>query len=357
MLYRRILDVLLVTSVCVASGTLECSHPRLTDTQRHGQELYGRMCAVCHGAGGEGYKADQAPALAQADFLSSVSDGYLRNAIAFGRSGTTMSAWSTARSGPLAPGEIDAVISFLRTWESKPRATLDERPLSGDTTGGATVYAAQCDKCHGARGLAGPNIHIGNPQLLSDASNGFLRHAIRGGRSGTLMSSFAHTLGDKGVEDVVALVRSWALPNVSVPQFPPPPAPTPPLPLGPVPLNPHGPAPVGLRSFPLTTPAEIVKAQLDRKAKMALLDARAPSDYVTQHIAGAVSVPFYDPDPYFDSLPKDAWLVCYCACPHAESSTLAQKLVAKGFTKVTVLDEGLGFWANKNYGVHTGTDP
>jgi cytochrome c oxidase cbb3-type subunit 3/ubiquinol-cytochrome c reductase cytochrome c subunit len=357
MLSRRILDVLALTFVCVLSGTLECSHPHMTATQRHGQELYGRMCAVCHGVGGEGYKADQAPALAQADFLASVTDGYLRNAISYGRSGTTMSAWSTARSGPLLPADVDAVIAFLRTWQGKPRAILDERPLSGDAGRGAGIYAAQCDKCHGARGLGGPNIHIGNPQLLTDASNGFLRRAITAGRSGTLMASFARTLGDKDIEDVVALIRSWQAPNQSLPQPPPPPAPIPPLPLGPVPLNPHGPAPVGFKAFPATTPADVVKGQLDRKARMALLDARAPSDYINQHIAGAVSVPFYDPAPYFDALPKDTWLVCYCACPHAESTTLAQKLVTKGFTKVTVLDEGLGVWASKKYGVSSGQEP
>jgi cytochrome c oxidase cbb3-type subunit 3/ubiquinol-cytochrome c reductase cytochrome c subunit len=90
---------------------------------------------------------------------------------------------------------------------------------------------------------------------------------------------------------------------------------------------------------------------------MALLDARAPSDYSTEHIAGAVSVPFYDPEPYVNALPRDAWLVCYCACPHAESGTLAKKLVDKGFTKVTVLDEGLGVWRARKYGTHTGWDP
>jgi cytochrome c oxidase cbb3-type subunit 3/ubiquinol-cytochrome c reductase cytochrome c subunit len=124
-----------------------------------------------------------------------------------------------------------------------------------------------------------------------------------------------------------------------------------------VPLNPHGPAPVGLLAFPQTTHAEVIKAQLDRKARMALLDARAPSDYVNSHIAGAVSVPFYEPEPYFDQLPKDTWLVCYCACPHAESGTLAKKLVDHGFTKVTVLDEGLGLWSSRGYGTHTGTEP
>jgi rhodanese-related sulfurtransferase len=90
---------------------------------------------------------------------------------------------------------------------------------------------------------------------------------------------------------------------------------------------------------------------------MALLDARAPSDYVHEHIAGAVSVPFYDPAPYVNDLPKDAWLVCYCACPHAESKSLAQALVSRGFTKVTVLDEGIHHWRSKGYGVRTGPKP
>jgi cytochrome c oxidase cbb3-type subunit 3/ubiquinol-cytochrome c reductase cytochrome c subunit len=109
--------------------------------------------------------------------------------------------------------------------------------------------------------------------------------------------------------------------------------------------------------FPLTTSADSIKAQFDRGARMAVLDARTPSDYVNEHIAGAVSVPFYDPDPYMTQLPKDAWIVAYCSCPHAESGTLAQKLQAKGFTKVTVLDEGLGVWKARKYPTQTGIDP
>jgi cytochrome c oxidase cbb3-type subunit 3/ubiquinol-cytochrome c reductase cytochrome c subunit len=70
------------------------------------------------------------------------------------------------------------------------------------------------------------------------------------------------------------------------------------------------------------------------------------------HIAGAVSVPFYDPTPYLSSLPANAWLVCYCACPHAESGQLASH-----FAKVTVLDEGLWVWKAHGYPVRSGIDP
>ncbi len=252
--------------------------------------------------------------------------------------------------------DVDAVVAFMRGWGSGPRAKLDERTAGGDAARGAATYARECAKCHGAKGTGGPYVGIGGAELLAGASNGFLRHAIRGGRPGTPMAGFASTLGDPGTDDMLSLLRSWQYGTPLTP--PPPPAKPPPIPLGPVPLNPKGPEPIGFKAFPPgVAPADLVKAQLDRGARMALLDARAPSDYATEHIPGAVSVPFYDPEPYFASLPKDAWLVCYCACPHAESGQLAQKLAAKGFTKVTVLDEGLGVWRNHNYGTHTGIDP
>ncbi len=352
---RPLLEAILVVVATLASGTLECGGIQPTPEQRQGAQLYGRMCAVCHGASGEGYRADEAPALAHPAFLGSVSDGFLRNAIANGRSATTMSAWSSQRGGPLSRADIDAIVSFVRTWETLPRATLDERPVLGEASRAEPVFARECVRCHGARGTGGPNVHIGNPELLSSASNGFLRYAIAGGRAGTAMPSFAASLGQEGVEDTVALLRSFQSQAVTVTN--PPPARPPPIPLGPVPLNPRGPEPAGFHPFPATASVDAVKAQLDRGARMALLDARAPSDYTNEHIAGAVSVPFYDPQPYLQALPRNAWLVAYCACPHAESGTLAQKLQAAGFTKVTVLDEGLGVWRARKYGTHTGWDP
>jgi cytochrome c oxidase cbb3-type subunit 3/ubiquinol-cytochrome c reductase cytochrome c subunit len=316
------------------------------------------MCALCHGRTGDGYVADHATAIANRDFLASASDDYLRAAVANGRAGTPMSAWATSHGGPLAPADVDAVVAFLRSWASGPPAVLDERPKSGDAVRGGEVFGRECTACHGKNGTGGPEVHIGGADLLSSASDGFLRYAIRRGRRGTPMPSFGVALEDGAVEDVVALLRSWQArpaptPRVAV-------AKPPPLPLGPVPLNPRGPEPQGFVAQGTgsgTTRADAVKGQLDRGARMALLDARAPSDYMREHIAGAVSVPFYDPDPYLSQLPRDTWLVAYCACPHAESGQLAQKLVAHGFTKVTVLDEGLGVWRSRKYPTQTGLDP
>ena len=348
---QRFLLLLLFPLLSLLGGCRKPTPPK--PVLSHGAELYGRICAVCHGANGEGYKADQAPRLAQPDFQASVTDAYLREAIEHGRAGTTMSSWSKERGGPLSPQDIDELIRFLRTWRKGGQAVLDERPLSGDARRGEDLYARECFRCHGMRGVGGPNVHIGNPQILTSASDGFLRYALKRGRPGTQMPAFSETLGDAGIEDVTALLRSWALP----PAPPPPPPPPSPIPLGPVPLNPKGPDPVGFKMTPATTPMAVIHAELARGARMAFLDARAPSDYMDRHIAGAVSVPFYAPGPYLAKLPKNSWLVCYCACPHAESGSLAAKLVEAGFKKVTVLDEGLGAWANKQYPIHTGEKP
>ncbi len=53
-----------------------------------GVDLYSKHCALCHGARGEGYAADKAPALGNQDFLVSVNDEFLRRAIANGHPGT-----------------------------------------------------------------------------------------------------------------------------------------------------------------------------------------------------------------------------------------------------------------------------
>jgi cytochrome c oxidase cbb3-type subunit 3 len=349
---RALLELVAVVLFFVGSGNLECG-PWLTGPERRGQALYARMCVVCHRREGAGYAADEAPALSRPDFLASVTDEYLRKAIADGRRDTTMSAWSTGRGGPLSGADVDAIISFVRTWQEGPPAKLDERPTSGDVSRGADIFGRECSRCHGARGTGGPEVHVGNPDLLASASNGFLRYAILRGR-GAVMPSFERKLGEAGVDDVVALLRSW---QSSFPVASSRPAPPAMIPLGLTPLHPHGPEPAGFHAYPEMTSVDMVKAQLDRGARMGVLDARAPSDYLIGHIAGAVSVPFYDPDPYLASLPKNAWLVCYCACPHAESGQLARKLATSGFAKVTVLDEGFIVWRARNYPTHDGPDP
>ena len=105
------------------------------------------------------------------------------------------------RGGPLSRADVDAIIAFLRTWDKRPHAKLDEKPLAGDVTRGSGIFAEECARCHGQSGTGGPFVSIGKVELLLSASNGFFRHAIREGRYGTAMPAFAEVLGDEAVEE------------------------------------------------------------------------------------------------------------------------------------------------------------
>jgi cytochrome c oxidase cbb3-type subunit 3 len=326
--------------------------PEPTPKQESGAALYAKICSVCHGAHGEGYKADQAPAIGNSGYLASVSDGFLRIAIENGRAGSVMSAWSKTHGGPLMAADVTAVLGFMRSWQRQPSIALDEQPPHGVAFTGASVFSRECAKCHGPEG---PNVRLMNPQLLDTASPGFLRQAIRKGRPPTQMPAFENKLSERAIEDLVTyltlLAKSPALQKAGVAQLPEPIDPTT------IPTHPHGREPRDFFAMPKYTSVSTVARELKAGARMTFLDARAPSDYLREHIAGAVNVPFYDPEPYYASLPKQSWLICYCGCPHAESGALAQKLTAAGFEKVTVLDEGFGVWIAEGQPTREGPKP
>jgi cytochrome c oxidase cbb3-type subunit III len=319
-----------------------------------GGDTYTRYCALCHGAHGEGYAADEAPALAGQELLASASDAFLARAIRDGRPGTTMSAWSEDHLGPLNAADVDALVALFRTWQTAPTADLGPSPVTGDATRAAPLYAETCAHCHGATGKEGPHIRLANPVLLDSASDGYLRWAIARGRDapdgkGTPMAAYGGALTAEQIDDLVALIRSW--------QTPVPPGDVPfPGSLAPVLVNEGGPEPsftVGQRY----TPTDLIASELARGATMAFVDARAPQDYATSHVRRASNVPFYEVAGYRGALPMDHWVVAYCGCPHAESGVIADDLLAHGFTKVTIIDEGFYTWKGRGYPVSTGGLP
>ena len=89
---------------------------------------------------------------------------------------------------------------------------------------------------------------------------------------------------------------------------------------------------------------DVIYPEYEKGARFILLDARPPADFVMHTIVGAISVPYYDVPACAEYLPKDTWIVTFCACPHDESVAAAEYLKAAGFTKVVVMDEGYIEW-------------
>ena len=155
------------------------------------------------------------------------------------------------------------------------------------------------------------------------------------------------------IDDVVAYVRSMAVsPGVPVlpPRAVPPGAPLPPR-RGPIVLHPRGRAPDFVLKEGLYVSIDQVKEALDRKRRIVITDARAPSDWLNLRIAGAISTPYYDTRS-LDDIPNDGtWVVAYCACPHHVSGEVVAELRKRGYKHTAVIDEGVFAWQQKGYPV------
>jgi cytochrome c oxidase cbb3-type subunit III len=317
-----------------------------------GQPLYLALCKQCHGADAKGYAADHAPSLVNPTFLESATDDFLRRSIVAGRPGTSMGAYGKARGGPLDDAAVDRLVRFLR--EQGPSSRTLPATAAGDPAVGAAVYAKRCLSCHGNAQLRGEAVSLVNAGFLADASDAFLRHAIVHGRPGTKMEPFAGALSDAEIDGVVSFLRA---------QGGPPPVASLPEPTGKEPLviNPSGkpphftlradpcpPLPPGAtetcKPDPRFVSVDQVAAAVRARQRLVIVDARPPSDWRRVHIAGAVSIPYFDMK-RLDELPGDGtWVVAYCACPHHLSGIVVDELRRRGYTHSAVLDEGINEW-------------
>jgi cytochrome c oxidase cbb3-type subunit 3 len=335
--------------LCLCACTPENNGDDETPEQR-GAALYQQYCEFCHGDAGQGYVSDNATALANPEFLRIADDELLATAIRHGRPGTPMSAWGEIEAGPLGDEDIDALIAFIRTWQSEPFVDVDDYAIDSEasTIRGQTYYSVfGCEDCHGELGRGGPYVTLENPWFLSQVSDGYLRESILRGRPGTPMDGYADgdadDLTDAQLDDILALIRSWEreVDTDPLPPFSPD--------VSDAVINPGGPDPDFMPTDGRFIGVDAVYEALAAGATMILLDARPHSDFVDGHIAGAVSVPFYDLPEVIDELPQDIWIISYCGCPHAISGQAFDALAAAGFASIAVLDEGYYEWVARGY--------
>ena len=101
-----------------------------------GQDLYSVQCVECHGADGEGGEVKGVEGLEgyimkpinTQDEMYTRTDETLYNIILFGQPSLGMTPFGTAFGGELGPGEIEAIVAFMRyTWDD--RAELPEEVM------------------------------------------------------------------------------------------------------------------------------------------------------------------------------------------------------------------------------------
>lgn len=181
-----------------------------------GEEVFNGRCASCHGPGATG-KIGMGPALASKSFLEAANDKMLLDTIRQGRPGTTMIPWENA----MTPEELEAVGAYIRSTVEHELVELNEEPLKGEAEQGAELYHSICARCHGNSGAgyseSSSGTGIGRKAFLDVASNGYIRHVVQHGKSGTKMRPFADkaptavaNLNDVEIDSIIAHLRAKA---------------------------------------------------------------------------------------------------------------------------------------------------
>jgi mono/diheme cytochrome c family protein len=129
-----------------------------------GQELYVEHCAECHGEEGEGgivedvegLEGTYLEAINSEDFLYTRSDDTIFMVTEYGQPNLGMPAFGLAFGGPLTTQEMDAVVTFVRSWDD--RIVIEEEDLAipalaeGEIPDYEThvfpIFKRRCFSCH-----------------------------------------------------------------------------------------------------------------------------------------------------------------------------------------------------------------
>jgi rhodanese-related sulfurtransferase len=86
-----------------------------------------------------------------------------------------------------------------------------------------------------------------------------------------------------------------------------------------------------------------LKAKLDAREPIVLIDVRQPEEFKSGHVAGARSLPLPTLATRLDELAKDAAIHCICLSG-GRSQAACELLQRQGFTNVTNVVGGMGAW-------------
>jgi cytochrome c oxidase cbb3-type subunit 3 len=147
--------------------------------------LYARNCSGCHGPDGKG---GGAIGLGDPVYFAIADDAVIRRVTSNGVAGTSMPAFAQHAGGMLTDGQINVVVSGIRSRWAKPGAVRDAAvppyaaPGPGDPKRGSTAYNVYCSSCHGPDGHGGKASSIVDGSYLALVSDQYLRTTVIVGR-------------------------------------------------------------------------------------------------------------------------------------------------------------------------------
>ena len=184
-----------------------------------GQQLFSQNCASCHGDFGEGgpnpaRAGDVIAPISSREYLTTRDDATLRAVISQGQPDFGMSPFSTTNGGPLDDEEIDAIVAFLRSWESDPPVeTPPEVAGASVPLSGPQIFADVCARCHGLDGEGGLGPALRGPAFQTRYDDQGLFELISQGHEATAMIAWGEILTSEQIQQLVRAIRELETPR------------------------------------------------------------------------------------------------------------------------------------------------
>lgn len=179
-----------------------------------GAELYWQFCFACHAGGQETILHDTLrtaiPSIRNPDFLAVASPDFLFRNIRDGRPGTHMPAWGG--SGGLSDDEIRRLADYLLEARGQARSISFTVAPQADFARGRRLFEENCSTCHSLLAGGGDSSWLGSRGFQETYSDELLGHAIKYGRTGTLMNGYGKEAGgdldDQEISDLIRFIRT-----------------------------------------------------------------------------------------------------------------------------------------------------
>ncbi len=200
----------------LVSYTFEAASGTSTEV---GRQLYVQNCTSCHGDFGEGgpnpaLTNDVIAPISTEEYLKTRDNLTLKAIISQGQPNLGMSPFSISFGGLLDNTEIDALVTYIRSWEENPPV---EFPPEVQTTTisltGAEIYQDVCAQCHGldASGGFGPSLR--DATFRSQTTRTSIVDTISQGREDTAMIAWGEILTTEQIEELASFILQ--LPEVT----------------------------------------------------------------------------------------------------------------------------------------------
>jgi len=179
-----------------------------------GQDLYSQYCSSCHGDFGEGGENPALPGdiiapISSAEYLKTRDNLTLRSVISQGQPNFGMSPFGSTFGGPLDEDEIDAIVTFIRTWEDNPPVEFPPEIKSTNVPlTGPEIYASLCTQCHGEAGEGGIGPSF-RDETLQQTSDREIFNSISVGHSATSMIAWGEILTSNQITQIVRHIRKF----------------------------------------------------------------------------------------------------------------------------------------------------